>query len=225
MERILEPEVMDSEAEALEYDQMDFTPVNHDFAHKSTAIAPSLSPAQILDIGTGTARIPILLAAERPTWQIIAIDLAPSMLAIAIKNIEQAGLKHQIQLAQIDGKQLPYSDRTFDGVISNSLVHHLPNPLPFFQEVQRVVKPEGFILIRDLLRPATAAQVDALVTASGDDYSPHQKQLYQDSLRAALTLPEVQALIDRSGLSGVTLYPSSDRHWTIERTYPPSSQA
>lgn len=100
MERILEPEVMDTEAEALEYDSMDFLAINTLFAQRAVELGSRI--AHVLDLGTGTARIPILIAQARPEWQIVAIDLAESMLAIARKNVVSAKLETQIQLELID---------------------------------------------------------------------------------------------------------------------------
>ena len=217
MERILEPEVMDTEAEALEYDSMDFLAINTLFAQRAVELGSRI--AQVLDLGTGTARIPILIAQARPEWQIVAIDLAESMLAIARKNVVSAKLETQIQLELIDTKQLPYPSSSFDGVISNSLIHHLPDPLPFFQELKRVLKPQGFLLLRDLLRPDSPAIADAMVTEIGTEYSPHQIQLFRDSLGAAFTLAEIQSFVETVGLSDVKVYQSSERHWTIERVF------
>ena len=217
MERILEPEVMDTEAEALEYDAMDFWVVNTLFAQRVVELGSRI--AQVLDLGTGTARIPILIAQARPEWQIVAIDLAESMLAIARENVVRAKLETQIQLQFMDAKQLPYPSSSFDGVISNSLIHHLPDPLPFFREVKRVLKPQGFILLRDLLRPSSTAIAEAMVAEIGTEYSPHQTQLFRDSLGAAFTLAEIQSLVETVGLSDVKVYQSSERHWTIERVF------
>ena len=217
MERILEPEVMDTEAEALEYDSMDFLAVNTVFAQQAVELGSRI--AQVLDLGTGTARIPILIAQARPEWQVVAIDLAESMLAIAGENVVRAKLENQIQLQLMDAKQLPYPSSSFDGVISNSLIHHLPDPLPFFRELKRVLKPQGFILLRDLLRPSSPAIADAMVTEIGTEYSPHQTQLFRDSLGAAFTLAEIQSFVETVGLSNVKVYQSSERHWTIERAF------
>lgn len=217
MERILEPEVMDTEAEALEYDSMDFLAINTLFAQRAVELGSRI--AQVLDLGTGTARIPILIAQARPEWQIVAIDLAESMLAIARKNVVSAKLETQIQLELIDTKQLPYPSSSFDGVISNSLIHHLPDPLPFFRELKRVLKPKGFLLLRDLLRPHSPAITDAMVAEIGTEYSPHQIQLFRDSLGAAFTLEEIQSFVETVGLSDVKVYQSSERHWTIERVF------
>jgi tRNA1(Val) A37 N6-methylase TrmN6 len=61
--------------EATEYDAMDFTEINAAFAHRAIELVESPT-ATILDAGTGTARIPILIAQQRSQWQIIGIDMA-----------------------------------------------------------------------------------------------------------------------------------------------------
>jgi ubiquinone/menaquinone biosynthesis C-methylase UbiE len=213
MERVLEPEVMDTWLEATAYDAMDFDEVNRSFAAEAIALDPHA--VKILDAGTGTARIPILMCQSRPQYLITAVDLAQSMLIIGRCNVEAAGLLQRIKLERVDSKRMPYPDLEFDMFISNSLVHHLPDPFPFFQEVKRLIKSRGTILIRDLIRPETESEVEALVAQIGSNYDQHQQQLFYDSLKAALTLDEVQQLIDRAGLSQVKLYPSSDRHWTL----------
>lgn len=217
MQRVLEPEVMDAQEEAIEYDAMDFTEVNTAFAKRAIQLAPSI--AKVLDAGTGTARIPILICQECPQWQIIGIDLAESMLQIGLKNVQEASLEQQVTLELVDAKQLPYPDGQFDMVISNSLIHHLPNPAPFLQELKRILKPTGAILIRDLIRPASKEVMNALVESIGTEYDEHQKMLLRDSLQAAFTLDEVNQLISDAGLEGMTVYQSSNRHWTAERAF------
>ena len=217
MQRVLEPEVMDSWEEAVAYDAMDFTEVNAAFAQRAIALAPTA--AKVLDAGTGTARIPLLLCQQRPQWQITGIDLAENMLKIGAEHIKNAGLQQQIVLELVDAKQLPYPNAHFDLVISNSLIHHLPDPLPFLQEIKRVLKPQGAILIRDLIRPANQETLDALVESIGTEYDSHQKQLFADSLHAAFTLDEVNQLISQAGLQNFKIYQSSDRHWTAERSF------
>lgn len=223
MQRVLEPEVMDSWEEAVEYDAMDFTEVNSAFAERAIALsarfanALGLSAAKVLDAGTGTARIPILICQQCPHWQITGIDMAQSMLKVGLKNVEQAKLQQQISLELVDAKQLPYLDGQFDLVISNSLVHHLPDPLPFFRQLKRVLKPNGAILIRDLIRPVSEKIMTALVDSIGTEYDAHQKLLFHNSLHAAFTLDEIKELVDKAGLEGVKVYQSSDRHWTAER--------
>ncbi len=213
--RVLEPEVMDTWEDAVEYDSMDFTEVNGAFAQ--LAVELGTQAGLVLDVGTGTSRIPIIIAQMRPQWQIWAIDLSENMLKVGAQNVEDAGLQEQIKLEWVDGKQMPYPDSMFDMVISNSIVHHLPDPLPFFREVKRLLKPGGGILLRDLIRPADVATMDALVARISGEYNQYQTQLFRDSLHAALTLDEVNQMVLDAGLSGVRVYQSSDIHWTAER--------
>jgi ubiquinone/menaquinone biosynthesis C-methylase UbiE len=212
LERVLEPEVMDNWQEATAYDAMDFSAVNRDFA--LTAIDLHPQAVRVLDIGTGSAHIPIVLCQEKSCYQLVGVDLAQSMLTLGRRNIEEAGLLQRIRLELADGKQLPYPNWEFDMVISNSLVHHLPQPLSFFREVARLVKPNGAVLIRDLLRPNSLAEIDRLVTEAGD-YGERQNQLFRDSLAAALTLAEVQELVTAAKMTDYQLNQSSDRHWTL----------
>jgi ubiquinone/menaquinone biosynthesis C-methylase UbiE len=207
---------MDSPQEAIEYDAMDFLDVNTAFADRAIELGPR--QGIILDAGAGSARIPILMCQRRPQWQIIGIDLAQSMLEVGQKNVEHSGLQHHIKLELVDAKQLPYPDAHFDMVVSNSLVHHLPNPLPFLLELKRVLKPNGAILLRDLIRPDSQESLDAIVERVAADCNAHQTQLFRDSLHAAFTLEEVNELVQQAGLEGVKVYQSSDRHWTVERS-------
>lgn len=218
MQRVLEPEVMDSWEEAVDYDSMDFLEVNTAFAERVLELGvPDV--AKVLDVGTGTARIPVILGQLRSQWQIWGSDLAENMLRIGKKHIQQAGLQNQITLELVDAKQLPYEDESFDLMISNSLIHHIPEPLLCCRELQRVLKPNAAILLRDLIRPADAVTLNQLVVSVGNDYNNQQKKLFRDSLHAALTLDEVKQLISLSGLSNVTVYQSSALHWTAERAW------
>ena len=217
LERFLELEVMDTREDAVEYDAMDFTEVNTAFAERAVELGPRAG--LVLDLGTGTARIPVLILKRNRALKMAANDYSQNMLKIGEKNVREAGFEKQIELRFEDAKKLTYADRSFDLVISNSLVHHLPDPLPFFREVRRVAKQNAGILIRDLIRPDTVATLESLVDQYAGDSTKHQKKLFRDSLHAALTIDEVRAMVRQAGLQGVTVTQSSDRHWSIERKW------
>src|SRR5437870_3436591 len=150
--RILEPEVMDSAAEARDYDAMDHSQVNRVF------VADFLSfwtgSGIVLDVGAGTAQIPIELCRRHATVKIIAIDLAEHMLRVGEDNVQKAGFSERIELKRCDAKCSPWQDGFFAAVISNSIAHHIPEPFVVLAEMARVVAPGGALFIRDLLRPA-----------------------------------------------------------------------
>ena len=220
LERVLEPEVMDTWEDAVEYDSMDFKEVNEAFAARALELAPP--EGLILDVGTGTARIPILMVQRRPMLHIWAIDLSENMLKIGRKNVEAAGLDQRVKLQKADAKKLPYPDKYCDMLISNSIVHHLADPLPFLIEVNRVTKANGGIFLRDLIRPPSERVLEELTEKYAGECTEYQKKLYRDSLRASFTIEEVKRLIEESGLNGVSVVQSTDRHWSAERPWLPS---
>ncbi len=212
IERILEPELMDDPEESLQYDAMDHSEVNQRFV--ADLLEAGLPGPDILDLGTGTARIPIELCQRSPECRVMASDAARSMLEIARINVAIAGLEHRIEFHLGDCKRLPFADRMFDGVISNSLLHHQPDPRPAIGEMVRVVRGGGRIFVRDLIRPEDTSTVEALVaTYAGDEPEP-ARQLLRQSLYAALTVDEVREMVAPFGFSPDDVQRTSDRHWT-----------
>lgn len=218
--RVLEPEVMDSTAEALDYDAMDHTEVNRAFVDDLVAACPEIVADDEdwldgLDIGTGTAQIPIELCRRYPRPRVMAIDLAVAMLHMARANVEMAGLVGRIQLDRVDAKQMPYRNGQFAVVMSNSIVHHIPEPRAVLAEAVRVLAPGGLLFIRDLMRPADDATVARLVTTYAAGANDHQRKMFDDSLRAALALAEIRDLAGELGLAPDAVQATSDRHWTL----------
>lgn len=218
--RALEPEVMDSATEAVDYDSMDHSEVNRRFVDhllecRTPAEGTELDPVRVLDVGTGTALIPLELCARDLPTQVTAIDLAAHMLQLGQRNVIRAGLQSQIKLEQVDAKQLPYADGAFDWVISNSIVHHIPDPQLVVREMARVLKPGGLLFVRDLLRPNDLPTLKHLVATYAGDANAHQQQMFDDSLHAALTLEEVQSLLTAIELPPGWVTQTTDRHWTI----------
>lgn len=217
MKRILEPEVMGTREEAEAYDAMDHGEVNDSFVTR--IIELGACEGKFLDLGTGTADIPILLAQRLPKVQIVGIDLSLDMLKLGEAHVAKAGLADRIVLECADAKSLPYPDQSFDGVISNSIIHHIPEPMPVLGEICRTVRRGGLIMIRDLIRPETLEAAQAFVDQYAADDTPYQKNLLYNSFRAAFTIAEVEAMIGQVNLPDAAVVQSSDRHWSIERPF------
>lgn len=210
--RTLETEVMDTAEEARDYDSMDHAGVNRLFVSDFLVLWDEEVP--LLDVGTGTAQIPIELCRHAPTARIIAVDMAREMLHVAEINVARAHLEDQITLQQCDAKHLLFPDAAFAGVISNSIVHHIPEPAAALREMLRVVRPGGVLFVRDLMRPNSEAVLKQLVATYAAGASAHQQQMFEDSLRAALTLEEIRALVRPLDIPPETVQQTSDRHWT-----------
>lgn len=220
LQRVLEPEVMDSEEEAVDYNQMDHSQVNRIFVDDFlAAIAADLTATdrtiRVFDAGTGTALIPIELVKRNRRFFVTASDLAAHMLEVARANVTAAGFNETIELVLGDCKALSIAAGTYDAVMSNSIVHHIPQPKSVLDQLWRVAKPGGLFFIRDLARPDDLPTLECLVQTYAGDANPHQQQMFRDSLHAALTVTEVRALVADLGIAADSVCMTSDRHWTI----------
>ncbi|MHC4879290.1 MAG: class I SAM-dependent methyltransferase, partial [Planctomycetota bacterium] len=100
--RTLEPEVMDTAEEAADYDGMDHSEVNRRFVDDlladitESAVGQRLTgdgePVRILDVGTGTALIPIELFRRPVSASVWSVDLAAEMLIRAERNVRDSGM-------------------------------------------------------------------------------------------------------------------------------------
>jgi len=210
--RVLETEAMDTPAEASGYDSMDHSEVNQVFVADLLAAGPA--QGEMLDLGTGTALIPIELCRQDPTAWVLAVDVAENMLKLARRNVEQAGFSDRIRLQRVDAKGLPFDDGTFATVISNSIVHHVPEPSDVLREAWRVAALGALLFVRDLMRPEDDQTVQRLVDTYAADATDHQRQMFADSLRAALTVEEMRRLVGEFGQSPENVRATTDRHWT-----------
>ena len=108
LERVLEPEVMDDPLEAEAFDEMDHDAVNRIFV--DDFLAAGDSGHDILDLGTGNARIPIELCERVKECRVMASDAAVSMLEISKLNIAIAGFEERIHLHFGDSKAIDFED-------------------------------------------------------------------------------------------------------------------
>lgn len=223
--RILEPEVMDTAEEAIGYNRMDHSTVNRVFVDDLLAVTGGPGPASVpgqtaapsraLDVGTGTALIPIELCRRSGRWYVTAVDLAQAMLDVGATNLRSAGLADRITLQRLDAKELPFADGSFDLVMSNSILHHIPKPEECLAEMVRMVSPSGVLFVRDLLRPATTEELEHLVLTYAGNETEQQRGMFRDSLHAALSLEELRGIAAPLGIPANCIRQTTDRHWTL----------
>ncbi|MGD8500309.1 MAG: class I SAM-dependent methyltransferase, partial [Phycisphaerales bacterium] len=135
MERILEREIMDDEEQAVAYAGADFSSSNQMFV--DNLIEDYSERLQnILDIGCGPADVPIRLARAKPSIRITAVDASDAMVRLARKAVEEARLKEQIQVIKGRVPGLSVGNNRYDSIVSKDLLHHLPKPAVFWDELK-----------------------------------------------------------------------------------------
>jgi len=108
------------------------------------ALRGILSP-RILDLATGTGRLPLALLKEAGfTGQITAVDVSQGMLDLAAIKLE--AYPGRVTLQQVIGLPLPFPDNSFDMVACMEALEVMPEMETPLRELLRVLKPGGFFL-------------------------------------------------------------------------------
>ncbi len=104
-----------------------------------------------LDIGTGPAHLLTRLAAAAPRLTLTGLDISPAMVAVAEKNVWKSGFSSRIRVVEGSSNRLPFSDGSFDVVVSSGSFHHWKDPVTGLNEMHRVLCPGGYALVYDLV--------------------------------------------------------------------------
>ena len=96
-----------------EYDAMDHAAVNAQFVTDLLRTLADLPFLHVLDLGAGTAQIPIELCRRAPQIHVTAVDAAESMLGLAAENIAAADFDDRIEPVLADAKALPFNPARF----------------------------------------------------------------------------------------------------------------
>lgn len=111
--------------------------------NKLIAKLGDVSGKKILDAGAGTGRIALKLA--NLGANVTALDVSREMLRV-LKN----KTKKSIETVVGDAENMPFADESFDIVVAAFLIVHFNNPKYFFQEVYRVLKPGGVLIVSNI---------------------------------------------------------------------------
>ena len=219
MERTPEPELMDDLEQADAYARADFTQANTLFVETFCARFPGFSAGRMLDLGCGPGDIMLRLAHRFPRVNILGVDGASAMLDWARRNIASTGLENRVTVKQWrlgdPGSEFAALAPPFDAVLSNSLLHHLHDPLQLWYAIKTYARPGTAVLVMDLARPATRVDAQAIVdTYSGDEPEILRRDFF-NSLLAAFRINEVKQQLSACGLHEFTVAQISDRHLVV----------
>ena len=216
MERLPEPELMDDPAQAMAYAHADFEDAHSAVVAQFGRVFEEYeTPHTMLDLGCGPADISIRFAQLYPDCKIDAVDGAFSMLKLAQVFLEKAALQHQItlHLQRLPDCELP--EKSYEAIVSNSLLHHLHEPQNLWTTIRRYATPRTAIFICDLCRPQTIEQAEDLVSRYAAGEPEILRHDFYNSLLAAFTPDEVEVQLNTADLQGLKLKQISDRHLLV----------
>ena len=216
-QRIMEPESMETLEEVYAYDKLTLrylTILHNGFIE--TVINSSPAAGRFLEVGSGSGRVSIGVAKYNKDVELTGVDLSENMLIVARDNADQEGVTDRVNYYFGDAKRMPFSDHSFDSVFCHNMLHHISDPLTVVKEMNRVVKNDGAILIRDLIR-VPELLVPFHVHILGLSYNRLMKKEYRDSIKAALSKEEWIDLCNKSGIEGARVTNQFITHQSIER--------
>jgi trans-aconitate methyltransferase len=209
---------MDSEAQTLAYAKADFNDSNALFTDSFLEHFADLpQTGRLVDLGCGPGDITIRLAQALPGWEITGLDAGPNMLRHA-RRLLGKGLAHRVhfQLARLPDPSLTAG--AWDAVVSNSLLHHLPDPAVLWSSVNQLGAPGAAVQVMDLLRPDNEQQAEELVDRYAADAPAILREDFYNSLLAAYRLDEVREQLAMASLGQLSIQAASDRHWLVSGT-------
>jgi ubiquinone/menaquinone biosynthesis C-methylase UbiE len=141
---------------------------------------------QVLDLGCGTATLTVMVKQAHPDAVVTGLDGDPEVLRIGRSKAQKAGVT--LTLDQGMAYELPYTDASFDQVLSSLMFHHLTtqDKQRAIKEVYRVLRPGGSFLIVDFGRPQGIwSRLVSPVMARLEEVADNHKGLLLTMLRLA----------------------------------------
>jgi SAM-dependent methyltransferase len=161
------------------------------------AVAELHEGERVLDLGSGGG-IDVLLSAKRvgPTGRVFGLDMTDEMLALAQRNIAEAGATN-VELLRGHIEDIPLPANSVDVAISNCVVNLAADKPAVFAEIARVLKPGGRIGITDIV--------------SDDSLTPDQRAergSYVGCIAGALSFTEFEDGLRAVGLRDISVTPT-----------------
>lgn len=215
-ERVPEPEVMQTQEEALGYEETTSNAYLDRIDNQFVAHVLSMGiVGTILDLGTGPGQIPIKLAKREPRIKVIGIDLSTAMLKIATESARREQVSSRVSFILASAKSIPVASGSIDLLICNSTLHHFSNPVHVFNEAHRVLKENGVAYFRDLRRRSRLLH-GLHVAFFGRNYKGLMRKSFEDSVRAAYTRFELSQHIANSNLTDARVFYHDLSHLAVE---------
>ena len=217
MHRITEPELMDDQAQAEAYAAADFAEAHSRIVDSFDNCFPGEDVAgYILDLGCGPGDICFRFAARFPACSVMGVDGSRAMIRLANERKARDSVTDD-RVRFIEGllPGAPIPEMPFAAVISNSLLHHLHEPLVLWETILRYASPGTKVYVVDLFRPETVVEAQRLVSEYASGEPDILRRDFYNSLCAAFEPGEVEAQLATAGLAGLAVDVISDRHLAV----------
>jgi ubiquinone/menaquinone biosynthesis C-methylase UbiE len=109
-------------------------------------------PITLLDVGCGTGTLEAMLAKTQLPVRAVGLDYAEPMCRVAREKTHEEGVSSRVSFVNGDSEHLPFDDGSFDAVTCANSFHHYPHQQVVVQEMKRILRPGGRLLLIDGFR-------------------------------------------------------------------------
>jgi ubiquinone/menaquinone biosynthesis C-methylase UbiE len=210
LERMPEPSsVTDADPNVLQYDQVMSTKLAVVYGAGLTLLhrtLPERGRHSVIDLACGPGHYTLCLARYLDFQSVTGVDLSPGMASAAAQNAARYGLQDRVSFRQGNVLQLDdIEDDQFDLASFTGAAHHLPgvdDVARVLCQMDRIAKPEGLVMVMDLVRLRTAAITERYIDIIGHDYVdrglPNFFDDFRNSMYAAFTPQELNGAIPKN---------------------------
>ncbi|HET6345776.1 MAG TPA: ubiquinone/menaquinone biosynthesis methyltransferase, partial [Myxococcota bacterium] len=109
--------------------------------------------ARVLDVATGTADVALAICAAHRDAEVVGLDPSHAMLDVGVRKVAASEARGRVQLVPGDAQSLPYPNASFDAACISFGIRNVPDRQRGLQEMARVVKPGGRVVVLELGEP------------------------------------------------------------------------
>jgi ubiquinone/menaquinone biosynthesis C-methylase UbiE len=134
------------------YDQMQRSLRDKGWILTKELLKHGITKGCALEVGPGPGYLGLEWLKHTQGTTLKGLDISPDMIAVAEHNAREYGLSQRVEYVHSSGSKMPFDDNTFDAVFTNGSLHEWADPRSTFNEIWRLLKPGGKVLISDLRR-------------------------------------------------------------------------
>ena len=180
------------------------------------ALTLGIESGIVLDVGTRVGLIALKIIWQNENLVAMGLDTAGPLVERARDTATAWELNERAVFQVGDPRSMRFKSGYFDLVVSDFSLHRFDNVVAVLQEIGRVLKPKGAILIRDYSRPNRLKMIGRIQQHTerlGDAMRPQVEQ----AIQSAYTPDEIRQAVIEAGLTGVRVDDSAPDYFFIER--------
>ncbi len=163
----------------------------------------------LVDIGCGSGNLIVRIAEKFQNLELFGVDISEDIIQLAKQRALDKSVDEKIEFKIGTAESLPFSDHSVDFIISTLSLHHWSDPLKVIEELHRVLKNNGTLLIFDFRRDARKFFYGLFTFATKIVVPKALKKINEPlgSISASYTPDEVNEIFSQTTFQNIEIHP------------------